>query len=189
MISKIGNRYPAPARGFTLLEALMAISILAVGTVSVLGAYSTSVNAIERAQYNIDAACLLKAVMGGIEEKAIREKGTTPGESSGELASSDDVKIDTTQSDRWQWTEEVRASGLETGKPEKTSGSSEEKKPEETVTTPTETGTTATAAAAETKKAPYSLNEVKLTVVNYERKPSNKFSAVTYMENANAESD
>lgn len=162
MISRTGNRFSGGRRGFTIIEVLMAISILAVGTVSVLRAYSTSVTAVERAQYNIDAACILKAAMGGIEEKDIALDGTPPGESSGEFtSSSDDIKIDTTRSGRWRWSEEVReveikakipAEGLATG----------EKEPEE--------------------KTEYYLNEIKLTVVNYERNPSNKVSVMTYME-------
>lgn len=164
MISRIGNRVSGSRRGFTLLETLMAISILAVGTVSVLRAYSTSVSAIERAQYNIDAGCLLKSVMGLIEEKAITGKGTSPGESSGELNSSSGIKMDTTQSDKWEWSEEVKDAGLEIKKPKETPASGE-KKPEKEV---------------------YSLNEVKLTVVNHERSPSNKVSVITYMENSSA---
>jgi prepilin-type N-terminal cleavage/methylation domain-containing protein len=158
--------HPAPCplkRGFTLIEVLMAISILCIGIVGVLRAYSTSVNAIERTQYNIDAGCLLKAVMGSIEEKAITGKGTSPGESTGELASSSDIKIDATQPGRWQWSEEVRDAGLEAKAPGKASASGE-KKPDE--------------------EAKYSLNEVKLTVVNHERVPSNKVSVMTYMESA-----
>lgn len=160
-----------PARGFTLIEVLMAISILAIGVVGVLRAYSTSVSAIERAQYNIDAGCLLKAVMGRIEEKAITEKGTSPGESSGDLASSSGIKIDTTQSDEWQWIEEVRDSGLKAKAP---------------AAAPESEGTAPEAEVEAEAEAGYSLNEVKLTAVNYERVPSNKVSVITYMDSNSA---
>lgn len=145
----------------------MAVSILAVGTVSVLRAYSTSVSAVERAQYNIDAACLLKAVMGSVEEKAVTQKGTAQGESSGELTSSSDIKMDTAQSGKWQWSVEIRDSGLRAEEPEKEAASAE-------------------GLSEEEEEPAYTLNEVKLTVVNYERTPSNKVSAVTYMEAVSA---
>ncbi len=166
MILRIGNRLSVERRGFTLIEVLMAISILAIGTVSVLRAYSTSVTAVERAQYNIDAACVLKAAMGGIEEKDITLDGTPPGESSGEFTSSSDIKIDTTRSDRWRWSLEVRKVKIKEKTP-KEGLASEGKAPEE--------------------KEDYSLNEVKLTVVNNERSPSNKVSVMTYMEIGDAE--
>lgn len=164
MILRIGNKLSGSRRGFTLIEVLMAISILAVGTMSVLRAYSASVTAVERAQYNIDAACILKAAMGGIEEKDITLDGTPPGESSGEFTSSSDIKIDTTRSGRWQWSEEVREIEIKAKTPEEApaSGDAGKKEPEE--------------------KEAYFLNEVKLTVVNYERNPSSKVSVMTYME-------
>ncbi len=99
-ISRIGSRQLPGRQGFTLIEILIAVSILSFGLMGILRAYSASVTAMENAQYSIDAAYSLKAVMGGIEEKAIVQKGTSPGASSGSF-------------DKWLWNEEVRQTDLQ----------------------------------------------------------------------------
>jgi prepilin-type N-terminal cleavage/methylation domain-containing protein len=190
-ISKIGSR---AAKGFTLIEVLMAISLLAVGMVGVLRAYSTSVNAMEIAQYNIDASCLLKAVMGNIEEKSIDSRGTPAGSSEESLGSSSDIKIDTTRAGRWQWEKEVLGTSLEVVKTVNEVST--------TAASGASAGTAAVMAAwagpapdtgTDTEKKQekikvYSLNEVKITEVNPGRSPARKVSLVTYMESESAES-
>ncbi len=100
-ISRTGVRGRLSGRpGFTLIEILIAVSILSFGMMGILRAYSASVTAMENAQYSIDAAYLLKAVMGGIEEKAITQRGTPAGTSSGNL-------------DKWLWNTEVRQTELQ----------------------------------------------------------------------------
>ncbi|MBU0895203.1 MAG: prepilin-type N-terminal cleavage/methylation domain-containing protein [Candidatus Omnitrophica bacterium] len=149
------------AKGFTFIEILMAVSLLAVGMVGVLRAYSTSVNAMEIAQYNTDAACLLKAVMGSVEEDYISQRDMPVGRSEEVYSSSSGIKMDTTRSGRWQWDKEVLATGLQAVK----------------VVGPV----TALDDNPETIVI-YSLNEVKVTVVNPGRSPARRVNAVTYME-------
>ncbi|MFH1189727.1 MAG: prepilin-type N-terminal cleavage/methylation domain-containing protein [Candidatus Omnitrophota bacterium] len=172
---------PAAKKGFTLIEVLMAMSLLAIGIVGVLRAYSTSVNAMEIAQYNIDAACLLKAVMGDVEEKAISQRDTPAANSKGVCTPSSDIKMGTSRQGRWQWDKEIMTTSLQAVKTvKKESG--------------TTTGTILeTAAEAKTEENPekivvYSLDEVKVTVVNPGRSPARRVSAVTYMERESDES-
>ena len=72
-------------KGFTLIEVLLAVSILAIGIIGVLRAYATSVNALEVGQENIDAVCLLKEKMSEIEQDALKQKGVLPETSTGEF--------------------------------------------------------------------------------------------------------
>ena len=91
--------------GFTLIEVLLTITILAIGMIGVLRAYSTMINAMEAAQYNIDAACLLKAKMGEIEEDAITARGTLPCVKSGSIADDRNIRADSNYPNNWEWTE------------------------------------------------------------------------------------
>lgn len=156
-------------KGFTLIEVLMAVSLLAVGMVGVLRAYSTSVTAMEIAQYNIDAACLLKAVMGEVEEKSIAA-GTAAGITEEAQRVPSDIKIDTTRSGRWQWDKEVLGTGFKVVKTTAAPGSDPKEKEDED------------------EETLYSLSEVKVTVVNPGRNPARRVSVVTYMESDSAES-
>ena len=72
-------------KGFTLIEVLLAVSILAIGIIGVLRAYATSVDALEVGQENIDAVCLLKEKMSEIEQDALKQKGVLPETSTGEF--------------------------------------------------------------------------------------------------------
>ena len=105
-------------RAFTLIEVLLTITILAVGMIGVLRAYSTMINAMEAAQYNIDAACLLKARMGEIEEGAITARGISPGENTGNLTEGCDIKIDNDYPNNWQWTEKAEKADIAAAKKE-----------------------------------------------------------------------
>ena len=74
-------------KGFTLIEVLLAVSILAIGLVGILRAYATSTSAMEKSQYDMDAVFLLKTAMGQMEEKALTEGNIVPGVSDGVFAS------------------------------------------------------------------------------------------------------
>jgi hypothetical protein len=132
----------------------MAITVLAIGIIGILRAYSTSVTAMEIAQYNMDAACLLKGVMGDAEEKAIADGGIKPGIWSGEPVSSYAETGDVRKSG-WTWNKETRRAYVKAG-PAGPRGETE-------------------------NKEEYYLNEVNLTVVNPERNPARSVSLVTYM--------
>ena len=72
-------------KGFTLIEVMLAVSILAIGIIGVLRAYATSVDALEVGQENIDAVCLLKEKMSEVEQDALKQKGVSLGRSTGEF--------------------------------------------------------------------------------------------------------
>ena len=69
-------------RGFTLIEVLLTVVILVVGIVGILRAYTTLVNGLEIAKFNIEAVSLLRARLAVIEQKGI-EEGMSPGSSGG----------------------------------------------------------------------------------------------------------
>ena len=72
-------------KGFTLVEVLLAVSILSIGIVGVLRGYATSINALGIAQESANAVCLLKEKMLEIEQIALEQKGIETGRSSGEF--------------------------------------------------------------------------------------------------------
>ena len=72
-------------KGFTLIEVLITITILAVGIIGVLRAYTTLVNALEVAQCSLDAACLLKEKMADIDQYIIENSGIPTGVDKGEF--------------------------------------------------------------------------------------------------------
>ena len=170
-ISRIGNKHLPGRPGFTLIEILIAVSILAVGIMGILRAYSASVTAMENATYGIDAAYSLKTVMGVIEEKAIIDKGTSSGTSSGELAPSGESGESSSRYDKWRWNMDVRQTALQIKAPVDE-------------TTDEAAAATAVTAAEETG---YFLNEVDLTVVNPARSPAKNINMVTYMESESVE--
>jgi len=71
--------------GFTLVEVLLTVTILAIGIIGVLRAYAVSVNSLGIGQENIDAVCLLKEKMSEIEQDALKQKGILPETSTGEF--------------------------------------------------------------------------------------------------------
>ena len=150
-------------KGFTLIEVLLAVSILAIGLVGVLRSYSTSTNAMERALYDMDAVFLLKKVMGQIEEQAIVRGGSiVPGGESGEFASVDEVPGQQKRSDPWLWSESV--SKLDFPVKNAAPDSDQEK-------TKTE----------KPKKYEFSLNELKLVIANSGRSPLREISVETWV--------
>ena len=72
-------------KGFTLIEVLLTITILAIGIMGILRAYFASLNVLEVSKYSIDAVCLLKQKMSDIEERNIEKGGLSPGEDRGEF--------------------------------------------------------------------------------------------------------
>lgn len=160
MISRIGNE--DQVSGFTLIEVLLAVSILAIGLVGVLRVYATSTTAMEKAQYDMDSVFLLKTAMGQIEEKALTHGDIVPGVSEGEFTSNGEAPLDMKRSDRWLWSEEVQRMDLPTKK-DKQVVEDKEKKPD-------------------AKKEPdFFLNKLKLTVVNSGRSPLREARLETYV--------
>ncbi len=76
MILKIKNR------GFSLVEVLLAMSILSFGLVGVLRAYEGSVEVLEAGQYTIDMSNLLRMKMAEVEQDILENTKLT-GASSG----------------------------------------------------------------------------------------------------------
>ncbi|OGX38869.1 MAG: hypothetical protein A3C36_00910 [Omnitrophica WOR_2 bacterium RIFCSPHIGHO2_02_FULL_52_10] len=62
-------------RGLTLIEVMLAVSVLSIGIVGVLRAYASSVATLESGQYNIDAVNLLKRKMADVQQNLL-EQGT-----------------------------------------------------------------------------------------------------------------
>ena len=151
-----------PDKGFTLIEVLLAVSILAIGLVSVLRAYAISTSAMEKSQYDMDAVFLLQKTMGQIEETFILQGGKAPGVTNGEYVSTDDAKLDRQHSGSWLWNEEVQKMDLPIIK--KKSSISQDK----------------TKSEAE-KKPDFYLDKLTLTLANSGRMPPRKVSVETYV--------
>jgi len=65
-------------KAYSLIEVLMAVSILSIGIIGVIGGFSTSVGVLEKGQENIEAYSLLREKMSEIEEKSLEENGHYP---------------------------------------------------------------------------------------------------------------
>ncbi|MFH0763892.1 MAG: prepilin-type N-terminal cleavage/methylation domain-containing protein [Candidatus Omnitrophota bacterium] len=78
-----------PRYGFTLVEAMVAVTILAFGTIGVLRAFAMAVTAVEAGQYSVDAMCLLRERMAGIEKDALEGTALTAGVYNGEFDGKD----------------------------------------------------------------------------------------------------
>jgi len=85
-------------KGFTLIEVLLTITILAVGIIGVLRAYATSVNALEVAQCSLDAVYLLKEKMADIDQYIIENSGIPTGVTKGEFEG---------KYDKFKWESEI----------------------------------------------------------------------------------
>lgn len=83
MMSIIGNK-----RGFTLIEALLAVVILSIGLVGILRAYQTSLTALGVGQESINAFCLLEEKMSDVEQQVKEQEGLSAGTSRGEFKDS-----------------------------------------------------------------------------------------------------
>ncbi len=177
-ISRTGSK--SQGAGFTLIEILIAVSILAIGTVGILRSYTMSVTAMERARRNIDAAYSLKTVMGDIEEKCITQGGAAAGSASGEISLSGEDDGDGGSYGKWRWNEEVRQIDFQAAASE--SGSSEDAQTEEASTE------AASAVETSTEDETRSLSEVSLTVTDALRGSEKNVGLVTYVESKIAES-
>jgi type II secretion system protein I len=78
-MSRIGSN-----RGFTLVEVLLTIAILAIGLIGIIMAYSSLLNAAGVSYEYIDAVCLAKEKMAEIELDELQNKDLTKGTVKGE---------------------------------------------------------------------------------------------------------
>ena len=72
-------------RGFTLIEVMVAVTILAIGTVGIARAYVAMINTLEVANYSAGAVLLLKERMFELEREAIEEVNILPVGKSGDF--------------------------------------------------------------------------------------------------------
>ncbi len=90
MILKTGNK------GLTLIEVLLAVSILGMGITGVLRGFASSIVTLEVAQYNIDAVNLLKEKMADVEIMVREKEEISPASERGAFA-------DPFEDFRWEW--------------------------------------------------------------------------------------
>ena len=158
MTLKIGSK----DQGFTLIEVLLAVSILAIGLVGVLRAYATSANAMEKSEYDMDAVFFLKTAMAQIEEKALTEGNIPPGVSNGDFTSAGEKNFGKKRSTRWLWSQEVKKMDLPSKKVKHDPANKEVKPGEE-------------------KTSDFYLSKLKLTVADSARIPPRKVGLETYV--------
>ena len=72
-------------RRFSLIEILVATSILALGMVALLQAYSVAINALQISRDNMDAILLVKEKAVEIEWQELSGKGLTQGTDRGDF--------------------------------------------------------------------------------------------------------
>ena len=176
MILRIGSKNQSlgsrvqgssPGKGFTLIEVLLAVSILTVGLVGVLRVYATSTNAMEKIQYDMDSVFLLKIAMGQIEEKAIIQGDIVPVVSSGEFTSADEEHLGMKRLGRWSWSESLQRVNLPSQKVKRDLANKDLKSDAK-------------------KENDFHLNKLKLTVMNFERIPPREVSLETYVRTESA---
>ncbi len=99
------TRYTLYARkGLTLVEVLLAVSILAMGIVGVLRGYASSIATLEAVQYNIDAVNLLKMKASEVEIMVGEKQGISQKSGSGSFEEPFEDFL-------WEW--EIRPAGEE----------------------------------------------------------------------------
>lgn len=94
--------------GFTLIEVLLSVAILAIGLTSVLRAYSTSAVAMERFFHKLDSVHLLKTAMARIDEEVLTDGSIPVGVSSGEFDVVATEGLDTERTGAWKWRREIK---------------------------------------------------------------------------------
>jgi len=75
---------PGAAATFTLVEVLLAITILAIGLGGVLAGYANAATTLRRAQDSVEASLLLKERMAGLELQFRENNGLLSGTTEGE---------------------------------------------------------------------------------------------------------
>lgn len=84
MILEIGSRQKAKS-GFTLIEVMLTVTILVIGIIGVIRAYTTAIDALKAAECGVEEACLLKEKMAEVKEKYIENYVISEGMESGEF--------------------------------------------------------------------------------------------------------
>jgi prepilin-type N-terminal cleavage/methylation domain-containing protein len=77
---------PASRKGFTLVELMIAVSILCIGIVLVLRSFLNTASALESLHNQITAIQYLETKINALEQKAFQEEGVQPGDTQEELA-------------------------------------------------------------------------------------------------------
>ena len=88
-----GRNEPPPRRrraGYTLIEVILAVSLLAVGLVGVLAAYAKSADTLRLAQDNLRAFTLLRREMAAVEVRACEQRYLPLGTQEGEFSEPDE---------------------------------------------------------------------------------------------------
>ncbi|MFC1807844.1 prepilin-type N-terminal cleavage/methylation domain-containing protein [Candidatus Omnitrophota bacterium] len=66
-----------PNRSFTLIELMLAVTILAFGLVGIIQSYSAMITGLTIAQKSLDTVCILKEALAEVQSKAAQNGGTT----------------------------------------------------------------------------------------------------------------
>jgi len=85
MLETGGSKSGLFKAGFTLIEVMIAVTILAIGMVGVIRGYAAMVNALEVGDYSIETVCLLKERMFEAEREAIEEEYPFPAINTGKI--------------------------------------------------------------------------------------------------------
>lgn len=85
--------------GFTLIEAMLTVTIVAIGLTGIMGAYIMAMNAAEISQYTMDGLSLLKERLALIDQNIVEKKPIPIGTNGGEFTG--DAKD-------YKWRSEVR---------------------------------------------------------------------------------
>ena len=100
-------------RSFTIIEVLVAVTILSVSMVGVIAAYVTLMNGINASTFTIEASNLLKTKMADIEKEAIENLGLPAGTKNGFFGES---------APGFRWEEETSEAKCESSAPQEASG-------------------------------------------------------------------
>ena len=107
-ISRIGSD-----RAFTVIEVLVAATILSVGIIGVIGAYMTLMNGISTSSFTIEASSLLEEKMADAQRESIENLGLPAGTKNGVFGES---------APGFRWEEETGEAKAAISAPEEASG-------------------------------------------------------------------
>ncbi len=79
-MSVTGNK-----RGFTLIEVMISVTILAIGMVGIIRAYAVMINTLEVSDYSIETICVLKERMFEMQRESIEEDNLASGTKTGKI--------------------------------------------------------------------------------------------------------